>query len=245
MMNCPWSPLIWKRPEVSMPSRSDKLAEQANGYTFWQTVFGFFTLLLAGFATWFAWGAWKAGQASVKAARDTLASNRAWIVMTEGVNNIISGGEIKEEDGSTSQFQQGIATNIGFINAGNSPAIDVEMFHRNWKGEGEPPSTFTNLEPRVEDNATMMIGPQKAIHTAEKLIFDGEMNRWFRRELRWFLYAQATYRTIHTKEIQYVQVMIEVILGMTNFFHVLQNKNGVIIDPKMQKTGTFDENSDD
>ncbi len=229
--------------EIPALSSSDQISKNANIIAIVQAVFSFFTLLLAGLATWFAWGAWKAGRDSVKAARDTLASNRAWLVMTEGVNNIISGGEIKEKDGSASQFQQGIATNIGFVNTGNSPAIEVEMFHRGWKGEGEPPSSFTNLEDRIEYNATMMIGPQKAIHTAEKLIFDDEMNRWFRRELRWFLYAQATYRTIHTKEIQYVQIMIEVIPGMTDFIHVLNNANGVIIDPKMQKIGTLDENN--
>lgn len=44
--------------EVSVPSRSDELSEQANRYAFWQTIIGVFTLVLAGIATCFAIAAW-------------------------------------------------------------------------------------------------------------------------------------------------------------------------------------------
>lgn len=69
-------PLVGKNQvnghEVSILSASDKIAKKANFWAMLQTIFGFGTLVLAAFATRYAWGAWKTGREATKAAKEAL-----------------------------------------------------------------------------------------------------------------------------------------------------------------------------
>ncbi len=55
---------------ISVEQSSYELAEKANIFSFWQTIFSAVGLVLIGFATWFAWGAWRAGKDAVEVTRD-------------------------------------------------------------------------------------------------------------------------------------------------------------------------------
>lgn len=235
--------------EIPELSTTDKIAKKGNLWSMLQTFSGIGTLILAGIATCYARGAFLTGKAVVKEARkttkaaiDTLASDRAWLVMGEGVNNFIQGGQIVEIDETVSNFTQGIATNIGIFNSGRTPAIEVEMTHRDWKGDGEPPNSFFVVDEPNRENATMMIGPERGIHTADKLIVDDQMKQWFNREIRWFVYSQATFKTIRSDEVQYVQIAMEVRPASTNFMDAANTPHSIIIEPRMQKIGTLDKN---
>ena len=56
--------------EVSVLSSADKIAKKANFWSMVQAIFGFGTLVLAGLATFYAKGAWKAGKAGVEVTKD-------------------------------------------------------------------------------------------------------------------------------------------------------------------------------
>ena len=58
------------REEISLVSSNDKIAKNANIISIFQALFGFGTLVLAGFATCYAKGAWREAKRGVSVTRD-------------------------------------------------------------------------------------------------------------------------------------------------------------------------------
>jgi|GEM_PF-5902696 len=176
---------------------------------------------------------------ATQAARDTLDSERAWLVMCPGMNNFLRMGG-NDIDGQ--KFYRGIATNVGFLNAGRSPAINVETFHRDWKGVGDIPTQLSEMNKRNEINANMLIGQQQPLHTTDILIKDEDLDKWINREIRWIVYAQATYKTIFSDDIQFTQIMVEMISSCDNFTDLSNIPHSIHVSPVFQKIGKLDKN---
>lgn len=181
----------------------------------------------------------EAGNAT-KAAQDTLASDRAWLVMGDGVTVVSNKGSYVDNLGDTPvQFLRGLTYRTGIMNAGRSPAIGVDMFHTQWVGTGEPPESFSIMRPR-SDGYDMLIAPQQVYNTNDKTLFDQQLALWFDRRVRWIIYVQATYKTIYSDDIQYLRLLIELVPPAFNFEAFVANKQGVLVEPIMQNTGTLD-----
>jgi len=110
------------RKEVSVLSRSDKIAQKANFWSKWQTIFGFGTLVLAGFATVFACGAWCAGKEGVKVTRKaTKAEYQPYIVSLDDSFNV----HHYIPDNSNTVINFGGAFDIK--NVGRTPASNTQV----------------------------------------------------------------------------------------------------------------------
>jgi len=113
-----------ERPEISVLDRSDELAEKANRISFWQAVFGFFTLVFAGLATLFACGAWREAKRGVSVTRDigqkqtqaylSVKSAILWVPVANGEKGWFSKNDVFK-----------FTLKAIFENTGNTPGLNV------------------------------------------------------------------------------------------------------------------------
>lgn len=107
--------------EIPALSRSDQISKNANTIAIVQAFFSFFTLLLAGLATWFAYGAWRSGRRGVDVADETAKRQlRAYL-------------SIKNKTGpTTAQLKERFYAVFSITNFGQTPArnatVDVQSF---------------------------------------------------------------------------------------------------------------------
>ena len=108
--------------EIPILSASDKIAKQANIWSMWQAIFGFGTLVLATFATWFAWGAYQAGRNAVRIGESTLAETKeASIQQLRAYVSLNLHRVSPINDGQVTQFV------VEIKNVGSSPAKVIKV----------------------------------------------------------------------------------------------------------------------
>lgn len=108
------------RKEIPILSTSDKISKKANFWAMWQAIFGLGTLLLAGFATWFAWGAWQAGNDAVAVGEATLSETQKANERSLRAYVVVDNFEIVDfEVGKRLYFI------VHFVNCGQTPAYDI------------------------------------------------------------------------------------------------------------------------